>query len=527
MNKIESIMTYPLRLFCILLSAVLLSLGIPNEVFKHGSALLTLIALVPLFTALLRTRKWSEAGFSGGLMMLVVHLLSSFWLANFKEFAIFTLGGSGLVTCILGIPVGWGLKKAASLKPAYRPAVFAAVWTVWEFAKSSGFLAYPWGTLYMGARNLYLPSQIADITGAWGMSFLCAYVSACLAELTLALPAKRFGHVARNSAFAVVLFAAATLYGIVRLETLPESIDTADVVLVQQNADSWESGGVRNALIASQSLTRQGIAQSRDRPDLVVWSESVLAYPYLPNKDWYRRNPAEDPFVPFLKEIGIPLLVGSPVLVDEVREDYSNSVICLAPDGRQTDWYAKMQLVPFAEYMPFTEYEFVRKFFDAIVGFSSGWKPGDRLVALPFTLKSGREIRFAAPICFEDAFAFHVSALVGEGADLIINLTNDSWSKTESAEYQHFSIAWWRAVELRRPLIRSTNAGYTVVVEPSGRIAADLPLFTPASLPVRIAIYPRTPTFYGRFGDWLPALLGAVLLSLFLITNPREHPELL
>jgi apolipoprotein N-acyltransferase len=175
--------------------------------------------------------------------------------------------------------------------------------------------------------------------------------------------------------------------------------------------------------------------------------------------------------------------------------------------------------------MPFTEYEFVRKFFDAIVGFSSGWKPGDRLVALPFTLKSGREIRFAAPICFEDAFAFHVSALVGEGADLIINLTNDSWSKTESAEYQHFSIAWWRAVELRRPLIRSTNAGYTVVVEPSGRIAADLPLFTPASLPVRIAIYPRTPTFYGRFGDWLPALLGAVLLSLFLLTNPREHPE--
>jgi len=516
-------MTYPFRLFGIVFSAALLSLAIPNELFKQGSAFFSLIALVPLFITMSRTRKWSEAGLSGGLLMALVHLLSSFWLANFKEFALFTLGGSALATFCMGVPTGWALKKAASMKPAYRPAVFAAVWTVWEFAKSTGFLAYPWGTLFMGARLAFLPAQLADATGVWGISFMFALASASLAELVLALPGRHFEQAVKSAAFAAFLFAASSAYGLIRLETLPESIDSADMVLVQQNADSWESGGVRKALAASQKLTRQGITASGAKPDLIVWSESVLAYPYLPNKDWYAKNPAEDPFVPFLKETAVPLLVGSPVLVDETREEYSNSVIYLAPDGAQSDWYGKMQLVPFAEYMPFTEYEFVREFFDAIVGFSSGWKPGSRLVSMPLTLKSGREIRFATPICFEDAFAFHVAAQVNDGADVIINLTNDSWSKTDSAEYQHFSVAWWRAVELRRPLIRSTNAGYTVVVEPSGRIAADLPLFTAASLPVSIQIYPRTPTFYARFGDWLPILLGAVLLVLFLYPGPRKR----
>jgi apolipoprotein N-acyltransferase len=103
------------------------------------------------------------------------------------------------------------------------------------------------------------------------------------------------------------------------------------------------------------------------------------------------------------------------------------------------------------------------------------------------------------------------------GADILINLTNDSWSKTVSSETQHFVASRFRAVENRRVLVRSTNGGVTSVVDAEGRMIASLPLFIQAALPVLVPIQiSSTPTTYFLLGDWFPALMAVLVLAFLL-----------
>lgn len=518
-------MTPLASILCAVLSAFALSAGIPNEFLKMGSSLLGLVALVPLYVALKNAKTWRMAGFLGGTMMMLVQLISSFWLAYFRDFAIFTLGGSALVCFGFGVLAGWLLKYALTFPENVRPFLFAAVYTIWEWFKSTGFFAYPWGTLVMTSRDLTDLIQIADLTGTWGIGFLLALVSAILAEGAMRCRSRaasdtgRFrltfslSTFSRSAVFTAALLVLATAYGAIRLATFPSPSGSLDVVMVQQNADSWDDNAARAAILDSEKLTMDAIQTSGKKPDLVIWSESTLPWPYLAHRGFYSRTPAEYPLSVFLRDVDAPVLAGSPVLVDPDNDGYSNSVILLSPKGEQLAWHGKVQLVPFAEYMPFTEYELVRKFFDKIVGFSRGWVPGTSVSPMVVKDKSGRDVRIATPICFEDAFSGLNARMHNAGSDVIVNLTNDSWSKTDSAEFQHFVIASFRTIELRIPMVRSTNAGYSVVVDPKGTVLADMPLFAKTSRFASVPVYPHSETFYARFGDWFPALLALLVLA--------------
>ena len=98
------------------------------------------------------------------------------------------------------------------------------------------------------------------------------------------------------------------------------------------------------------------------------------------------------------------------------------------------------------------------------------------------------------------------------GAELFINITDDSWSLKESSEIQHFAIAAYRAIEYRTTLVRSANAGYSVVVDPSGRVINDQPLFQPSSVYCDVPVYERHMTTYARFGNWLPYSIAILFI---------------
>lgn len=499
--------------FC---SALLVSFGIPNEYFHFGSALIGLVSLIPLYTAFLSGTSRKQAACMYGLMVALVHLFSSFWLVYFQDFAIFTLGASTVAYFCLGLPFGIWFHYAMKLPGSLRAFAFAGLWTLWEWFKSSGFVAYPWGSLAMTSLSLRPFIQIADITGVWGITALLALISALLAELIAVKAGLSTG--LSKKLIRPVLFTGALLilingYGLYRLceKRVPEKSIT--LALVQQNTDPWVFDNFFKNLGEIQELTEKAVRNAPVRPDLIVWSESSLVYGYDTFKDYYQRLPESESFVRFLQRMNIPILVGSPLRRTAERDAYSNSVYLLASDGEIIDTYSKIQLVCFAEYIPFIDHPLVQQFFSSLVGFSSGWTPGSVYKALPLTLQNGQKIRFAAPICFEDAFPSLCAHLHNQQSDLLINLTNDSWSKTASAEYQHFAIAYFRAIELRTPLVRATNGGYTVVVDPVGRIIADLPLFTAASTSVTIPLYARQQTFYARWKDWLPALFLALAIA--------------
>ena len=92
------------------------------------------------------------------------------------------------------------------------------------------------------------------------------------------------------------------------------------------------------------------------------------------------------------------------------------------------------------------------------------------------------------------------------GAELFINLSDDSWSCKKSSEIQHFVIASYRSIEYRTTMIRSTNAGVSCVIDPTGRILSSLPLFESCAQAYDVPVYARQITLYARLGDWLPLL---------------------
>jgi apolipoprotein N-acyltransferase len=171
--------------------------------------------------------------------------------------------------------------------------------------------------------------------------------------------------------------------------------------------------------------------------------------------------------------------------------------------------YHKMHLVPFTEYFPYKRqlpgiYRFLLSFDDYL------WEPGDRRVV--FRIPG---LAFSTPICFEDVFPDDVRRFVAAGAEVILNLSNDYWSLTETEAMQHAANAVFRAVENRRPLVRASASGLTCLIAPDGRLLARSPFFTESSLVVDVPLRSVHETLYERWGDWFPFLLAALLILLF------------
>jgi apolipoprotein N-acyltransferase len=109
--------------------------------------------------------------------------------------------------------------------------------------------------------------------------------------------------------------------------------------------------------------------------------------------------------------------------------------------------------------------------------------------------------QLGAFICYESAFPHLVRRFAGAGGDVLINMTNDGYFGRTAARAQHLLLARMRAVENRRWLLRPTNDGVTVSIDPAGRIVDRLPPFVERTGRLRFSwIEEKTP--YTRFGDW-------------------------
>ncbi len=512
-------------LACAIASALLFALGLPNEAFLYGFPALGYVCLVPLYFAMLEVPSYGFAALMAGIYGATHHGVSSYWLFFFHDFAFWTLGSTiiayAVVYAVYGLYLAFFLKKAGP----YRPLAFALFWTVLEFAKSVGFLGYPWGLLPYTQSEVLPLLQIADMTGIYGISFVLAFANAAVAELFFRFspgrirrhslpfllqpspPLRRETY--RTALAAVLVLAIVAGYGCLRLAFPAKETGSFTAALVQQNMDPWssnESDGIKK----NMDLARGAVASFGGKPDIILFSESSLSRPYREMRAWYERNPRQDPFIPFMKEMDSYLFTGSPIVLNWEKGEATNSVILLSPSGEQLDDYAKVHPVPFAEAIPFWEWKPFRDFMQNVVGLQSGWVMGKTYTI--FRLPVGSETyRFGAPICFEDAFPDVCRNFVLAGADLLVNLTNDSWSKTESSETQHFAAARFRAIEFRKALVRSTNGGVTCVIGAEGKVRDQLPLFRAAAKVVQVPIYRDSEaTVYLRFGDWFA--YGCILL---------------
>ena len=335
-------------------------------------------------------------------------------------------------------------------------------------------------------------------------------------EITTSFQAVGVSILGRHGVAALLLIAIAAGFGAVRLPTITPA-GSVDMLLVQQNMDSWVSGAFPEALDRAQRLTVSAILEDRDaqRPpvDAVVWSETSLRVPYGRNVEFYREQPAMLPFASFVRALDIPLVTGTPQRAENGR-DYHNSAVVIRPDGTTTGSYGKQQLVPFAESIPFWDRAVVQDLFRNVIGLSGTWVPGPNSSPLELPLRDGRSLLIGTPICFEDGFGWVPREMVNNGADLLVNLTNNSWSRQDSAQTQHYAAARLRTIELRKTLVRGTNSGLSGVVDARGVLIADMPMFESTAKRVRVPLYPDTWTLYRAWGDWfgVTMVVGALLL---------------
>jgi apolipoprotein N-acyltransferase len=273
------------------------------------------------------------------------------------------------------------------------------------------------------------------------------------------------------------------------------------VAVVQGNIAQerkWDRGRAEEIVAVYENLSRRALA---DRPDLVVWPET--ATPGSISKD--RRLNAR--VHRLAAELEIPLLVGSSRhrkfgRIGEAGMEHKNSAFLIpaGPGEARHQRYDKIRLLPFGEYLPHQNtLPWAAIDIEDVGGYSAG---------SDFTIFEVSGVRFAVTICWENIFPDLVRQFVREGAQFIVNITNEAWFGKTAAPYQFLSMSVFRAVENGVYVVRCANTGVSGFIDPNGRVYArvtgekGVDIFVHGVLTGTVAAL-DSKTFYNRHGDWL------------------------
>ncbi len=487
----------------LLVSAGLFALSFPSLILKWGLFPLGFLAFFPIFIVIHRSG-WVRVFMYGALFGFVSYALFNIWLIKFHPLAIFIVP---IIYALYGLILFPVLKLADTLFPRTGYLFQAVIWVGYEYLKSRGFLGYTYGTIGY-SQYLFLPFvRISSLVGVWGVSLLVLYPSVLLGNALKTGLKNAFSFI-RERRIDVYLyggiFVAAVLFGIFSKTDLQGS-PRWRVALIQHNVDPWKHD-YEDALDILIDLSTQAVKKN---PDIVVWSETAFV-PAIDYHTKYRRNRETYELVERLKKFltgqEIPYVIGNDDGVlqrigKEKRVDYNAAL--LFEDGEITERYWKTHLVPFTENFPF-EKRFPRIYRLLLEADTHFWEKGTE-----YTVFEAAGVAFSTPICFEDTFGYLSREFVRNGAQVIVNLTNDSWSFSVAAMMQHMSMAVFRAVENKRSVVRSTNGGITCIIDPNGRITSMAPPFTEAYLVDEAVIYDKKTTAYTRWGDWFGFMMMA------------------
>lgn len=468
------------------------------------------VALVPLFFAI-ENQSLPRAALYGFLTGVIFYFCGLSWititLVNYGHqpealswvclgFLVFYLSAYIALFCYL--VKGWSAGN-----PVYFFVLAPFVWTSLEYARST-HSEYGFSWLGLGySQFLNLPViQIAEITGVYGISALIVLVNAAMYHLIKAYVFRRGEQSGRLtllvSTITVTAAGVCLGYGAHAL-SVPGDRSTLKVALAQGNIDQdrkWNPAYRENINKIYRDLT---LKATESRPDLIVWPEA--ATPFFFNLD----KPETESLKALVRETRIPLLFGSPYQESgPAGTTLYNRAYFIAANGETAGSYDKIHLVPFGEFVPFRK---MLWFVDKLVEMVGDFGRGER--APLFGLNKDH---FSASICYEITFPDQVRLPVKEGAEFLVNITNDAWYGNSAAPYQHISMAALRAVENRVPIIRAANTGISGTIDASGEIHHATDLFVETLVLAEIAPSRRGPTYYSRYGDVFSRL--CILMSI-------------
>jgi apolipoprotein N-acyltransferase len=425
-------------------------------------------------------------------------------------------GGWGVLLIIASI---WGTLTGAFAwcvqRLARRSTVLACVgapflWVTFEFAMAHlPEISFPWNLLgYPASANLAL-LQLTTITGIYGLSFLVAGFNALVGwtSASTAVPwTKRFAILGAVALLIIALKLVAPRF-------VPGTTAQHYARGVQPNfpeLEEYPQNWFESHTQDLQELQDLSLGPSEHNPDLLVWPEAPAPFSFEDPR-FARLASAlaikfRHPFIAGVIEWK-KMLESSGGTPHTIQAPY-NSAILVNSQGQDVFTYDKVHLVPFGEYEPFPLiHRVVSSVSSEVGGFQKGTKYSVGHLANGYT--------FGVFICYEAIYAGEVREFAANGAELYVNISNDGWFGRSAAPEQHVRMARVRAVENRRWLVRVTNNGYTVSVDPYGRIVRQLPVDIRAAIDLPYD-FRTDETLYTRFGDWfawLCVIVSAILVG--------------
>ncbi|MBN2097163.1 MAG: apolipoprotein N-acyltransferase [Candidatus Omnitrophica bacterium] len=470
-----------LNLFLSVCSAILLFSSFP----KADLGFLAWFALVPWLFAI-QKQKPARAFLISYLVGLIFFLNVVSWVTYVSN-----LGFTILVLYLALYFAVFGLFFSINYRPSTinNLLVIPAGWVGLEYIRSHLFTGFSWSLLGYSQYKFLPVIQLSDITGAYGVSFLVVLVNVGLWQLIKAL---KFREQKSLPSVLCLLFSVILVlsYGYFKLDqsAAGPSIKVATIQGNIPQQQKWDPQFRDDILKSYLQLTEEA---ARSHPDIIIWPETSVPG-FLVNDPQLLEQ-----FTRLSKQVyPAYLLLGTPYEA-ESGKIYNSAMLFF--QGRIIQRYDKVHLVPFGEFTPGAQF-FSRFSFASLIG---NFSPGEDYTIFHL---ADRELKFSTLICFEDSFGDLARIFVRQGAQILVNLTNDAWFGASAEPYQHLQASVFRAVENRVNLVRSANTGVSCFINPWGKISHRVSDDLGRDILVKgyavkdVKIIP-IPSFYTSYGD--------------------------
>ena len=448
----------------------------------------------------------------------------------------------------LGLIIGWAVVALLSAYLAIYPALFAwiitlridshlvwvllgsATWCGLNWLQNFGALGFNWTPL---AGPLILSpelSQAADLVGFYGLGFFVAFINFSLAVYFFKIRDGIRKIANRYLAFSIVLLIVGFGYGLRQhayWENIAKKSPTKVIVAVQPSTDQaqkWDEVSRDRILVRYANLAKEAATLS---PWLTIWPETAM--PFI-----YDHAPAESDWLEDLgRKTGGQSLVGIVGFSGYWPEMKLHNRMILFQDGQPGPYYDKKHLVPFGEYLPFSQLSIFKwAFVQGLIGAAGTYSPGETLAPVELPLEPNNPngdplVQLGILTCFESIFPNLARDKVLEGADLLVVPTNDAWFGRSRAPLQHLFQSSMRAIETRRAVVRVGNTGISGVIHPSGNLPWQSKLYDVGVFPLPTPILSPenlTKTFFVRYGYFMAPLMAilAALLAVVRLIQSRK-----
>jgi apolipoprotein N-acyltransferase len=519
---------HPRAWLLVLLSSVLQVLAFPLP----GLYVLSWVALAPLVVALLQARPAGELetddsvklqaatpgqgfvlGYASGILW---YAGTCYWIYDtMRRFGGLTAPVALLVLFLFCLYLGlyhglFGLLLALLGGPGcdHRRVLLCApfLWVAVELARTR-ITGFPWNLLGTAQVDNAALCRIASSTGVYGISFEIVLVNAALAAAFL-VPRKKRG------AMLAAALASATVLQAGRLIEPPASAADHSALLVQQNipvSGDWTQAYFEGTLHELTSLSLKSFGGKPasaapgaplPKPDLVVWPESPA--PFYTNDPLFHTAVSD-----MARQTGTWVVAGAIGTTPAAQSGGTNppvfnSAVLISPWGEWSARYDKVHLVPFGEYLPFPRlFAFAGGLTKEVGEFQHGQSRAPLDAA---------GTKLGLFICYESVFPDEVRQFANQGAQVLVNISNDGWYGDSGAFAQHLNQTRMRAIENDRWLLSVTDTGVTAAIDPWGRTVAQVPRKERTALVAPYALTSVT-TFYTRHGDWFAYVCAIISLG--------------